>query len=92
MIFISEPAYWMLLAASLSACCAAAFMQRICRIRGAALLSVFAGASGTTWLLFGPIAAIISASFSAAIGLVLLIASLVRSGIRSMPNSRFEER
>jgi hypothetical protein len=92
MNFLFEPAFWMLLFASLSAWANAALTRSAGPIRVASLLAVWAGASGTTYLLYGVLPAIISAACSFLVGIILIVASLVCSGVTSMPKRRFEER
>jgi multidrug transporter EmrE-like cation transporter len=92
MNFLFEPAFWVLLVASLSAWANAALTRSVGRIRGAALFAVWAGASGTTYLLFGILPAVISAACSSLVGIILIVASIVWSGVKSMPKRRFEER
>ena len=92
MDFLFEPAFWTLLAASLTAWSSTAFLRPIGRIRLASLLTVWIAATGTTGLLYGAVTAIISAIASLLAGLAMLSAVLVWSGVKSMPNRRFEER
>ncbi len=92
MNFLFEPAFWALFVASLSAWANAAFTRSVGRIRAVALLVVWAGASGTTGLLYGSFPAIISAACSLTTGIFLIVASLVWTGVKSMPKRRFEER
>jgi hypothetical protein len=92
MDFLFEPPFWALLAASLAAWAAVALLRPIGRIRLAALLTVWATSTGTTGMLYGAVPAIISAAVTLLAGLAMLLAVLVLSGVKSMPNRRFEER
>jgi len=92
MNFLFEPSFWMLLAASLSAWTSLALLRSIGKIRMAAALTVWTAATGTTFLICGGFAATLSAALSVVAGGSLLIGSLIRSGVKSMPNRRFEER
>jgi len=53
---------------------------------------LWVSACSATCLLFGTMPAILSAIVSLVWGVTLLIASLIRSGVKSMPNNRFENR
>lgn len=92
MAFLFEPAFWMLLAASLSSWASVAFMRSIGKLRFAALLTIWIAATVCTGLLYGIFSALISAAISLVAGMVMLLAGLVWSGVKSMPNQRFEDR
>lgn len=92
MIFYLEPTWWALFLASLTACGAGALMRSIGWMRALALLSVWAGATGTSSLICGTFPALLSAGLSALAGAILLAVSIVWSGVKSMPKRRFEER
>jgi hypothetical protein len=92
MNFTLEPPYWLLLLTALIAAISPSCMRRIGRTRAIALLVAWAGAEGTSWALYGSAPALISTGLSLLAGGVALVASLVWSGVKSMPNRRFEER
>lgn len=92
MKFYLEPTFWVLATASLTACGSVAFMRTIGRIHAISILIVWACATGTVFLLYGTFPALLTAACSLLVGALLMIASLTWSGIRSMPNRRFEDR
>ncbi|RXK88933.1 hypothetical protein EST62_01375 [Chlorobaculum sp. 24CR] len=87
-----EPAYWLLSAGCLSVASLPALMRKITKARAVAIAALWlALCAATIWqssLLPGLATTLISAVW----GVILLAASLIFSGIRSMPNQRFEER
>ncbi len=87
-----ETAFWMLLGASLSAWAAAALLRPIGTVRLASLMVVWLSATGTTGVLYGTVPALVSGAASLLAGVAMFAASLVWSGVKSMPNRRFEER
>lgn len=92
MKFYLEPTFWVLATASLTACGSIAFMRTIGRVHAIATLLVWACGTGTVYLLYGTFPAFLTAAFSLLVGALLMVASLTWSGVRSMPNRRFEER
>jgi hypothetical protein len=92
MTFLDEPAFWALFVAALSASATPSMLRKAGGARLVSLLSVWSGATATTGLLYGSTATLISAALSITAGIVLLIASLILSGLKSMPNKRFEKR
>lgn len=92
MSFLREPAFWALFIVALSAAATPSMLRKIGRTRTVSLLSVWCGAIATTFLLYGSTATFMSAALSLFMGVLLLLSSLIRSGLKSMPNRRFEER
>jgi hypothetical protein len=89
---MSEPVFWALALAALTAAGSTSFMRRIGKPRLISLLTVWAGSVASILLLYGTIPAVLTASVTGTAGGLLLIISLIRSGISSMPNQRYEER
>lgn len=92
MNFYLEPTYWVLLASSLTACVSISFMRTIGRVRAAAVVTVWASSTGTIYILYGPFPALFAAGCSLVAGAALMIASMAWSGVKSMPNQRYEDR
>jgi hypothetical protein len=92
MEFLQDPIYWLLGAL----CAATASMPAMIRSigkTGALAIAAFwlAGCAAVLWR-FGLLAGFAAMAGSALLGILLLAASLIRSGIKSMPNQRFEDR
>lgn len=89
---LHEPIFWLFAAACLAISSIPSLLRSIDRRKAAIIVTLWAMACGTIYILFGTIPAIISALCSAVWGAFLLAASLIRSGVKSMPNNRFENR
>lgn len=89
---LADPLFWLLTAASLATAAAPALPRPVGKRKAIAIAALWATISGISVTLFGVLPALASALFSLLSGALLLAASLVFSGIRSMPNRRYEER
>jgi len=67
-------------------------VRTISRMRVIAIVMLWLAICTVTLTRFGLLPALATALISGVWGVLLLIASLIFSGIRSMPNQRFEER
>jgi uncharacterized membrane-anchored protein len=92
MSFLHEPAFWLLAAAAFAISSIPSMMRSIGKKRIASIVLLWVTACSATCLLFGTLPAILSAIASLVWGAMLLAASLIRSGVKSMPNNRFENR
>jgi len=92
MTILHEPAYWLLTAGCLSVASIPALMRSIGKMRISAIAALWLALCATTFWRFGAMPALATTLISGLWGVVLLIASLIFSGIKSMPNKRFEER
>jgi len=92
MNFLNEPIYWFLTAGCLGVASIPALVRTISRMRVIAIVMLWLAICTVTLTRFGLLPALATALISGVWGVLLLIASLIFSGIRSMPNQRFEER
>lgn len=89
---MNDPAYWALALAALVAAGSIAFMRKIGMLHLISILAAWSGSIGSIMLLHGILPSIVAATVSMFAGALLFAISLVRSGIASMPNRRYEER
>lgn len=87
-----EPAYWLLSAGCLCVASLPAMMRKITKARAIAIAALWLALCIATIWQFGLLPGLATALISGLWGAILLAASLIFSGIRSMPNQRFEER
>ena len=92
MTLLHEPAYWLLLAGCLGVASIPALMRSIGKMRLVAIAALWLALCAATLWRFGAMAGVVTTLISGAWGAVLLVTSLLFSGIKSMPNQRFEER
>lgn len=92
MDFLYEPIWWMLTGGCVAIASSPAFLRSIDKTRALVILSLWLVGCTATLLRFGLLPAGVTTVISALLGMLLLGGSLVLSGIRSMPNQRFEER
>ena len=92
MTLLHEPAYWLLSAGCLCVASIPALMRSIGKMRLIAIVALWLALCAATLWRFGAMPALWATLLSGLWGLLLLIASLIFSGIKSMPNQRFEER
>lgn len=92
MSLMHEPVFWILTAACMAISSIPSMMRTIRKMRIILIAMLWLGICGATYMLFGALPAIISAVASVVWGTLLLIASLILSGLKSMPNNRFENR
>ncbi len=92
MNFLNQPIFWLLAAACIAISSIPSRLRSIDRKKAALIATLWASACGATYLLYGTLPAILSATCSAVWGTLFLTASLIRSGVKSMPNNRFENR
>ncbi|HHE32795.1 MAG TPA: hypothetical protein ENL07_09300 [Chlorobaculum parvum] len=89
---LTEPLFWILTAASLATASAPALMRSISKTKAIAITAIWAILTGSSAFFFGLLPALATALVSLLLGLLLFALSLVISGIKSMPNQRFEDR
>lgn len=89
---VHEPLYWLLSAATLATAATPAFLRSISKTQTVAITALWLTLCTVTLLMFNLLPALATTLVSLLTGIVLLAASLVFSGIKSMPNQRFEER
>ena len=89
---LHEPIYWLLTASSVATAATPAFLHSISKAKAITIVLLWTTFCGITLIMFGLIPGLATALFSMIIGLLLLAVSLVMSGIKSMPNQRFEDR
>jgi hypothetical protein len=87
-----EPAYWLLSAGCLCAASIPALMRKIGKARAVAIVALWLALCIATIWQSGLLPGLATTLISAVWGVMLLVASLIFSGIKSMPNQRFEER
>lgn len=92
MEFLTEPGWWMLTAACTGAASLPGIVRSIGKRTALAILALWIVLCAAVLLRFSLVPTIATAALSGLIGTLFLIASLIFSGIRSMPNQRFEER
>lgn len=92
MNILHEPSYWLLLAGCLCVASLPALMRKIARARAIAIITLWLSLCIATIWQFGLLPGLATALISGVWGVILLVASLIFSGIKSMPNRRFEER
>jgi len=89
---LHEPAFWLLAAVAFAMSSIPSTMRSIGKKRITSIVLLWGSACIAICLLFGTLPALLSAIVSLVWGAMLLIASLIRSGVKSMPNNRFENR
>lgn len=89
---LHEPIYWLLTASSAATAATPAFLRSISKAKAVTIALLWTTLCGITIIMFGLTPGLTTALFSLLIGLLLSVASLVMSGIKSMPNQRFEDR
>jgi len=89
---LHEPLYWLLTAGCLSVASLPALMRSIAKARAIAIVALWLALCAATIWKFGLLPGVATALISGLWGVILLVASLIFSGIKSMPNQRFEER
>lgn len=89
---LHEPIYWLLAASSIATAATPAFLRSISKTKAVTIALFWTSLCGITLIMFGLIPGLATVIFSLLIGLLLFAASLVMSGIKSMPNQRFEDR
>lgn len=87
-----EPAYWLLSASCLCVASLPALMRKIPRARAIAVVSLWLALCIATIWQSGLLPGLATTLISGVWGVILLATSLIFSGIKSMPNRRFEER
>lgn len=87
-----EPAYWLLSAGCLCVASLPALTRSIAKTKAIAIVALWLALCIATIWQFGLLAGLATTLISAVWGVILLAASLIFSGIRSMPNQRFEDR
>ncbi len=87
-----DPAFWALLTAAVAATASAVRLRPVGILRAVALVIVWSCACATSALLLGMNAAMLTGALSILSGLSLLAISIIRTGIESMPNRRYENR
>jgi hypothetical protein len=92
MTLLHDPAYWLLTTGCLCAASIPALTRSIGKMRLIAIAALWLALCAATFWRFGAMPALATTLISGAWGVVLLVASLIFSGIKSMPNQRFEER
>ncbi|MGC8773652.1 MAG: hypothetical protein ACP5R6_00050 [Chlorobaculum sp.] len=92
MTILHEPAYWFLTAGCLCIASIPALMRSIAKGKAIAIVALWLALCITTLWQFGLLPGLATTLISAVWGVMLLVASLIFSGIKSMPNQRFEER
>jgi len=92
MTILHEPAYWILTAGCVCIASIPALMRSIGKMWLIAIVALWLGLCAATLWRFGVLPALATTLISGVWGVMLLIASLLFSGIKSMPNRRFEER
>jgi len=92
MNILHEPSYWLLSAGCLCTASLPALMRKIAKARAIAVVALWLALCAATLWRFGVMPGVATTLISGAWGVILLIASLIFSGIKSMPNRRFEER
>ncbi|NTW52832.1 MAG: hypothetical protein HGB22_09630 [Chlorobiaceae bacterium] len=89
MSFLHEPLFWLLAAACLAISSTPSVMRSIGKKRIISIVMLWASACVAIYLLYGTVSTILATTVSAGWGALLLAASLIRSGLKSMPNNRF---
>jgi hypothetical protein len=92
MNILHEPAYWLLSVGCLCVASLPALIRSITKTKAIVIVALWlALCIATTWQ-FGLLAGLATTLISAVWGVILLAVSLIFSGIKSMPNQRFEDR
>ncbi|MEI6847664.1 MAG: hypothetical protein WCK32_06460 [Chlorobiaceae bacterium] len=92
MKFLSELAFWLPAALSISAFAILSFKKSIGKATLAGTFLIWVMAAATTFVCYGTLPALFSAAFSGSTGMLFVIASLIHSGLTSLPKRRFEDR
>jgi hypothetical protein len=89
---LHEPTYWLLTAGCLGIASIPALMRSIAKMKIIAIAALWLALCAAMLWRFGLLPGVATMLISGGWGIILFIASLIRSGIKSMPNKRFEKR
>jgi hypothetical protein len=92
MEFLHDPIYWTVAAVCAATASTPALLRSIGKMKAITIAVLWLAGCAAAMLRSGLLPGLAVMAASGLLGILLLAGSLIRSGIKSMPNKRFEER